>query len=112
MDNRHTDQPANVARGVRHNRSIGQMHRERGNLQMGVTLMSCCNDHRLSGQAEALDHWAATLEIYANDIDAMISRGMYRGKFKLVEQGRRDEQRKIARDMRDDAVKIKSKLER
>ena len=57
--------------------------------------MSCCNDHRLSGQAEALDHWAATLETYANDIDAMISRGMYRGKFKLVEQGRRDEQRKI-----------------
>jgi hypothetical protein len=74
--------------------------------------MSCCNDTRYSGQAQAFEHVAATLEMYANDIDAMISRGMYRGKFKLVEEARRDEQRKLAAEMRGNAFDARNKLER
>lgn len=74
--------------------------------------MSCCNDHRYSGQAEAFDEAAATFEVFANDIDAMLRRGMYRGKIKTIEEARRDEQRRLAGELREYASEARSKLER
>jgi len=50
---------------------------------------------------------ADTLETYSNDIDACIQRGLYRGKFKLVEIGRRDEQRRLAKEIREQIAESK-----